>query len=248
MKQPKTYLLIAAALMGLAALLAIVPGFRFSILVCFAFAALCVLVYFLLKRPTPRTRRLLKIICIVLVVGAVAAGITGGFILGAAHPAQLPACRYVVVLGAGVNGTVPSLTLHERITAAYHYLSANPEAIAILSGGQGPGEDISEAACMYRELTELGISPHRLLQEDSSTSTIENLQFSLDVAEEETGYRPSSIGIVSSEYHIFRATRFAKGLGLDAVGIPAKTSWFPLRLNYYLREIVAIWKFLLLGP
>ena len=94
----------------------------------------------------------------------------------------------------------------------------------------------------------MGIDGTRLLQEDRSTSTIENLTFALDVAEEVTGMRPAKVGIVSSEYHIFRATRFAQDLELEAFGVPAKTTWFPLRLNYYLREIVAVWKYLLLGP
>jgi len=248
MKQPKTYLIIALALVVLAAMLAIVPGFQFSIILCAAFAALCLLVYFLLKHPAPLTRRLLKLICVVLLVGAIAAGITAGFILSAAHPGELPACRYVIVLGAGVRGTVPSLALQDRINAAYSYLSANPESIAILSGGQGRGEEITEAACMYRELTKMGISGDRLLLEEASTSTIENLRFSLDVAEAETGLRPTKVGIISSEYHIFRATRFAGDLGLDAVGIPARTTWVVIRVNYYLREVAAVWKYLLLGP
>ena len=101
---------------------------------------------------------------------------------------------------------------------------------------------------MFNELVARGIAPDRLWLEDQSTSTIENLTFALDVAENTTGTRPTKIGIVSSEYHIFRATRFARDLELEAFGIPAKTTWFPLRLNYYLREIVAVWKYLVLGP
>ena len=63
-----------------------------------------------------------------------------------------------------------------------------------------------------------------------------------------TGEHPIEIGVISSEYHIFRATRFARDLGLQPVGIPAKTSWVTLRINYYLREIVAVWKYWVLGP
>lgn len=188
------------------------------------------------------------ILLCLLILGLLAAAITGGFILSAAHPQEDTNCEYIVVLGAGVNGTVPSLSLQERIDAAYAYLTSHPQTVAILSGGQGPREEITEAACMFRELTELGIDPSRLLLEERSTSTIENLQFSMDVAENVTGQRPTAIGIVSSEYHLFRAGLFAKELGLASVGIPAKTTWFSLRLNYYLREIVAVWKYLVLGP
>ena len=244
----KLLLIAAAVLVVLALLLSLIPGFRFSIVLSLAAAGLCVLFYFLLRSDSPFAHKLRIILCAVLLVGILAAAVTSGFILHAAHPGTLPPCRYVVVLGAGVNGTEPSLTLQERINAAYDYLSKNPEAIAILSGGQGEHEDITEAACMHRELTAMGIRPDQLIIEDQATSTIENLRFSLDAAESETGFRPNRIGIISSEYHLFRATQFAKDLGVEAVGIPAKTTWLPLRINYYLREIVAVWKYLILGP
>ena len=246
MKQKYLLLYLAAGLVVTAGLLAIVPGFKFSIILCFGFAALLTGFHFLLK--TPKGRQICKVICIFLILGCLAAAVTGGFIISAAHPGELSDCEYIVVLGAGVRGTVPSLTLAERIGAAYDYLAAHPDTTAILCGGQGPGEDMTEAACMYRELTEMGIDPNRLLQEDRSTSTIDNLTFALNVAEEATGIRPSRIGIVSSEYHLFRATHFAEDLELEAFGVPAKTTWLPLRLNYYLREIVAVWKYWLLGP
>lgn len=244
----KFFLILTFILVILALLLTIVPGFRFSIVLCLAFAALAVLFYYLLKSPTPTTTLIVKILCVFLVIGVIAAGITLSFILSAAHPAKAPACDTIVVLGAGVRGTVPSLSLRERINAAYDYLSSHPDTVAVLSGGQGPGEDITEAACMYRELTNMGIDGTRLLLEENSTSTIENLRFSMDILESHTGSRPAKIGIVSSEYHLFRATRFAKSLGLESDGIPARTTWFPLRLNYYLREVAAVWKHLVFGP
>lgn len=244
----KFLLFAAAGLVVLALLLTIVPGFQFSIALCICFALVLVLMFFLLKYPTPVTRAVFHIICVLLVVGLVAAAITAGFIIRAAYPNEIQPCEYIVVLGAGVRGTTPSLSLRERVGAAYDYLSSHPDAIAVLSGGQGPGEDITEAACMYRELTKMGIEGSRLLLEEKSTSTIENLQFSLDILEAQTGARPTKIGIVSSEYHIFRATKFAGELGLEGVGIPARTTWFIIRLNYFLREIVAVWKYLALGP
>lgn len=244
----KLLLIAAAVLVVLAILLTLVPGFRFSIMLCFAVAALCVLFYFLLGSNSSFARKTRIVLYAVLLVGIIAAAVTSVFILRAVHPGTLPACRYVVVLGAGVNGTEPSLTLQERIHAAYDYLSKNPETLAVLSGGQGPHEDITEAACMYRELTEMGIRPDQLIMEDQAVSTIENLRLSLDAVENETGFRPNRIGIISSEYHLFRATQFAKDLGVEAIGIPAKTTWLPLRINYYLREIAAVWKYLILGP
>ena len=94
----------------------------------------------------------------------------------------------------------------------------------------------------------MGIDGSRLLTETASYSTMENLQFSLKILEETLGTRPEQIAIISSEYHLFRADLFAKRLGLESFGIPAKTTWLSLRINYTLREIVAVWKYLVLGP
>ena len=244
----KLYLIIAAVLVVLALIAAVIPGFQFSVTVCIAFAALMVLMYYLRKFPTPLAVGIFRTLWVLLIVGILAASVTLGFIIRAAHPGQIPSCDYIVVLGAGIRGTVPSMSLQERIDAAYTYLTEHPNTIAVLSGGQGKGEEITEAACMYRELTQMGIESNRLLLEEASTSTIENLMFSLDILEDKTGSRPQSIGVVSSEYHIFRAKLFAKRLGLEPVGIPGKVSWFPLCLNYYPREVIAVWKYFVLGP
>lgn len=244
----KLYLFVAAVLVTLGFVLMIVPGFQFSITLCFAFAATLVLMYYLKMHPTPLTGTIFRIICIMLILGIIAAAVTAIFIIRGAFPAQPADCEYIVVLGAGVRGTVPSLSLQERINAAYDYLLSHPNTIAVLSGGQGPGEDITEAACIYRELTNKGIEGSRLLIEDKSASTIENLRFSLALLEETLGKRPTRIGIISSEYHLFRASLFAKELQVESCGIPAKTSWFALKVNYFLREIVAVWKFYVLGP
>ena len=246
-KPMKAFLILAAILVLLAFAMMAIPGFQFSIVLCFAFAVLLVLMHVLLKHSTPAGMLIFKIICILLAIGILAGIVTLGFIYCSAHPGNASGCDYIVVLGAGVRGTVPSLSLQERINAAYDYLVTHPDAVAVLSGGQGSGEDMTEAACMYRELTKMGIDEGRLLLEENSTSTMENLQFSMDILEAVTGSRPSRIGIVSSEYHLFRAGLFARSLGLESAGIPARTSWFALRLNYYLREIAAVWKYVILG-
>ena len=65
--------------------------------------------------------------------------------------------------------------------------------------------------------------------------------------EEKTGQRPHRVGIVSNEFHMFRAGLMAKEMDLEMVGIPAKTSWVSLRINYFVREIVGVWKHFILG-
>ena len=164
-----------------------------------------------------------------------------------ASGADEPAADYLVVLGAGVNGSVPSLSLRERLDAALAYLQEYPESKAVLSGGKGSGEDLTEAQCMFDWLTARGIAPERLLREEASTSTQENLRFSLDVIEAQTGQRPAEIALISSEYHLYRAEWFARQEGVTAYGVPAHTSNFGIVLNFSLREIAAVGYYCVLG-
>ncbi len=143
----------------------------------------------------------------------------------------------VVVLGCRVYGEQASLMLRERLEAAYAYLTEHEDAVCILSGGQGNGEDISEAECMYRYLTEKGISKNRLYKEDKSTSTRENLEFSLEIITEEQLNK--EIAIVTNEFHEYRAAQIAKALGLEVSAVPAKTAWW-LFPTYYVRELYGI--------
>lgn len=225
-------------------------GYSFSAYLLWGCAglAVCYQLLNLLTRKYPRLalwlRRILTLcICLVILAGL----ITGGIIYLASHGEPHFECDYVVVLGAGVNGTVPSLSLRERLDAAYAYLVEFPECVCVVSGCQGDGEDISEAQCMYNELVKMGIDPNRVWMEDQATNTRENLRFSLDVIENRTGSRPEKIGIVSSEYHLFRAYLFARELDVGFFGIPTETSWLSLRVNYYLREIAAVWYYTILG-
>lgn len=100
--------------------------------------------------------------------------------------------EYVIVLGAQVRGEVPTLVLSARIRAAAEYLKEHPQAVAVASGGKGSGENISEAEAIRRGLVRLGISENRILLEDQSTSTAENLRFSAEVIQRyERGIRDS---------------------------------------------------------
>ena len=226
------------------------PGHSFLAYTALGIVALllCYKLLKLLSKHRPKAARILRIclsLCLCLVL--LAAAVTFGFIASASSGESDATCEYVIVLGAGVNGTVPSLILSERIQRAYNYLTANPDVICVVSGGQGPGEDITEAKCMYDSLTAKGIDPARIWQEDKSTSTRENIRFSLDVIEAKTGTRPTSAAVVSNEFHLFRAGLFAREQNLEMSGIPARTDWLSLRVNYFLREIVAVWYYILLG-
>ena len=140
----------------------------------------------------------------------------------------------IVVLGARVNGREPSGALRNRIEVAGEYLEANPDTIAVLSGGQGSDEEISEAQCMYEKLTARGIDPARLILEDKSTDTSENLRFSRELVPE-----GASVGLVTNNFHICRALGLARGLNWDVQGIPVATSLlsFP---HYMMREFIGV--------
>ena len=154
---------------------------------------------------------------------------------------------YAVVLGAGVNGETPSHILEYRINAAAEYLEKYPETVCIVSGGQGPGEDITEAECMYRELTARGISGDRIIKEDKSHNTEENLRNSMEIIEELSGGGDKSFTIVTSDFHICRARTIAYRLGSDASGISAATKLPVLAASNYFREAFGVWKLMFFG-
>lgn len=172
-------------------------------------------------------------ICAVIIL---LAGICTGLMI-AANTVPTEANATAVVLGCRVYGERPSLTLRSRIDAAYEYLTANPEAQAVLSGGQGADEGISEAECIYRNLVDKGIDPDRLYKEERSTSTQENLQFSQEIIK--ANNLNSHIVIVTNEFHQYRAGRIAADLQAEYSPCAAHTAWW-LFPTYYMRELYGI--------
>ena len=140
----------------------------------------------------------------------------------------------VIVLGAGVNGETPSAALQSRVDAAAAYLQKHPEAPAVLSGGQGPGENITEAEAMRRCLE--GRAENPLLLEDRSTSTAENFRFSKALLE------AYGLDTVTNDFHCFRTHMIAQRQGLRIIDVPAELPWWWLTANYYLREAFALVK------
>ena len=243
----KRKIIAMAALLALAVFLKFcLQGYSFSAILCAAGAAIVAFYTFvpkLLKHP----RTVIRLFTILLILVLLAACVTEVFIIRASFGSPETACDYLVVLGAKVNPHGPSLALRNRIDAAYDYLTAHPDAIAILSGGQGPDEPMTEAQCMWEQLVARGIDPDRLWLEDRSTNTWENMKFSRELLEANTGSAPEKIALVSSEFHLFRAQLFARRFGFDAVGVPASTTLPVLKVNYFLREAVAVWYYLIFG-
>lgn len=152
---------------------------------------------------------------------------------------KTPENTTAVVLGCAVHGTSPSLMLSRRLSAALSYLEENKEAHAILSGGKGPGEDITEAECMFLYLTSHGISKERLHLEDRSENTAQNILYSKKIL---AGISSSQdIAIITNEFHQYRAGILAENAGLHPYSVNGKTVSYLLP-TYYVRELFAILK------
>lgn len=150
---------------------------------------------------------------------------------------------YVIVLGAQVRGDHPSRALRKRIEKAADYLEKNPSAKAILSGGQGPGEEMTEAVCIQRELLKMGIDKERMILEENSTSTWENLDFCAKLAP----VKEKRVGLVTQNFHVYRSLKLAKRQGYEKVyGIPAPSQW-SYQPHFMVREAFALVKEKLVG-
>ena len=228
----------------------LMAGYSFTALVCMCLIG--ILLFYNVcnwtKKRFPKSTRVVKtVFTILLCIGLLVVGVTEALIIHASFGDQDESCEYMVVLGAKVRHDGPSVSLMDRIWAAADYMDAHPDVIAIVSGGKGGDEPMTEAQCMFEELVKLGIDPDRIWIEDKATSTWENLHFALDLIEEKTGQRPEKIGLLSSEYHLFRAKMFAKECGVEAVGIPARTSRLSQMVNHFMREVAGVWHYLILG-
>ena len=151
----------------------------------------------------------------------------------------------VIVLGAGLRGERPTLVLKRRMDTAIAYLNENPASVAILSGGKGEGERISEAEAMARYFAQKGIPTSRFIKEDQSESTQENFLYSLAIIRDRFG-ADASVAFVTTDFHVYRAQRVAQKLGMHVNGIAAPDVWY-ISLNNHLRECVAVWEYAFKG-
>ena len=169
------------------------------------------------------------------------------FIIKNARTDRDPGRDYLIVLGAAVYKDQPSLTLIRRLEGALDYLETYPDSVAIVSGGMGPGETVTEAQAMYDWLIAAGVDPARVLTEPKASSTEENLKFSFDIIRSRGDEPAGKVAIVSSAYHLYRAKCLAAKLGVpDAAGVAAPWGYFFVMLNYFIREafgVTHLWVF-----
>lgn len=182
-----------------------------------------------------------KILIILIVIGLASFLIIEGLILMEGSKSPTNKVDYVIILGARLYGSVPSPALSERLKVAKDYLTDNEDVKVVVSGGQGEDEYIPEAEAMAKYLINNGIDEGRIIIEDKSTSTFENLQFSLETIRENDDKDDLQVLVVTNKYHIFRAKFLAKRLGMNPYGLPAKIPP-TIVVQSYIREYFAVIK------
>ena len=170
-------------------------------------------------------------VCLLIFAGVEGLIMTGMFAKGE------PELDYLVILGAQVRGRVPSRALRKRLDTALAYLEENPGTIAVVSGGRGPGEDITEAEAMKEYLLLHGIDEERILVEADSTTTSENLDYTGKLID-----REKKVGLVTNNFHIYRALKMAKKQGYTNVSGLAAPSDPLYQIHYLVREFFAMIK------
>ena len=236
-------LLLAAlcALLALAFLFFYTP-MRFSGCLLLCAAVYFVLWHFLWLRREHRLARAVLVILAALLIGGLAVfTVLEAQIIGYGRTDRESPVSAVVVLGAGVNGTKPSLALQSRLEAALDYFSDRPEVPIVVTGSQGPGEDISEGRCMADWLIARGVDEGRILVEEQADNTEENVAYAKALLARHGVDAGDAVAVVSADYHLYRAHRY---WGEDMVPVAAHmpAAYWPLTANYYIREAFAVAK------
>ena len=240
-------------LIGLALRL-IVPPIGFLGLL-FAATGVALLAYELLVRVAARgesrlsrtavlAAKLARVLAVLALAAFIAAEIYVVTGAGGSPPERSGDADYLIVLGTQVNGLTPSLMLSSRLEAALDYLEQNPETVAVLSGGQGPGEDTTEAHAMRSWLERHGISPDRLIEEPASSDTIQNIRNSLEIIAStgSSDLSDTKICVLSNEFHLRRASLIASLEGCKVETFPAATPRADLAVCYFAREVFSLAK------
>ncbi|MGE5494298.1 MAG: YdcF family protein [Burkholderiales bacterium] len=154
--------------------------------------------------------------------------------------------NFVIVPGCAIfpDGRL-TLTLKNRLDAAYSYLVENEGAICIVSGGQGRREPTTEAEAMKNYLVSRGIDPSRIALEGNSFDTQDNMSQSSALMDNMFPGKKKTAVVATSDFHVLRAVTLARNNGIEAYGISAPTPWY-IAVNYYMREYISVLKMALI--
>jgi len=189
---------------------------------------------------------LMRVLCsIILILGVVSFIYIEALIFQSLKSNDNVNIKYVVVLGAGIQGEQPSLTLSRRLDKSVEYLNVNPDAQIVVSGGFGSKATISEAEVMKRYFVAHGIDEVRIFKEERSTTSDENLKYTQELLSSINGNKPQEILVITSDYHMFRAKHIAGKYFSKVYGIASETPT-AIMINYAVREYLAVLKLLAL--
>lgn len=197
------------------------------------------LVQFGIWGKVPLVIRRICYICIC--IGIAAFVIVEGLIISRMDEDGRKNLDYIIVLGAQVRETGPSVVLRYRLDRAITYLEENPDSICIVSGGQGKNEPFPEADGMADYLMKNGIDKERIILERKSKTTSENIKNSMEYMK-----KGAPVGIVTNSFHVYRALQIAKKEGLpdvDGIAAGSRAAYLP---NNMLREFLAEIKFMIM--
>lgn len=201
----------------------------------------------LLKHGFSPSRGFKRAGCIILLIGFLIFFFLEGMVISRMNAKPEKGADYIVVLGAQVRGTRITKSLRYRLDAAFAYLMDDEHTIAVMSGGQGNGEELPEAEAMKKYLVEKGIPASRIFEESKSVNTNENLKFSKKIIDEKEKREPYTIAVVTNNFHVYRAMSIGKKQGLYGMeGLAARSDGL-LLVNYMVREAMAIFKDILAG-
>ncbi len=161
---------------------------------------------------------------------------------------ELPENTVVLTLGAKVEATgAPGKVLRHRLDTTYRMMEEREDLIAVVSGGKGDDEPISEALCMKNYLSEKGISPERIILEDKATSTIENIKNTMELLAD---FDYGALAVVTTNFHLPRAEYLCARLGVDmerAYFYPAPDTGLYTLYTILVREYMSYCKLFIFG-
>lgn len=245
----KGWLILAAVFVLLSVLLCFVyTPMRFTGFLFFCAAAAALVWGFLTARREKKPFRILRrLFVLLLAAGLLFFAILESKVASYGRTDWEKDVSAVVILGAGVNGTTPSLSLLVRLEAALEYIQDKPDIPIVVTGSQGPGEDISEAACMAQWLMNHGVEPERIYLDEEADNTEENIRYSKEILQEQGVDTTSNIAVVSADYHLYRASLYWGVPWMVPVAAHMPGRYWPLTVNYYIREAFAAAKLLVFG-
>lgn len=192
-------------------------------------------------------KKIIKVIKPLFIIGLTIFVLTELAIIGFSFQKNMDKADYTIVLGAGIRGETMTVTLKQRVDATIEYANLNENyGYIVVTGGQGPGESITEAEAMKRHLVKNRIEDKRVLKEEHATDTYENLEFSKEIIEKHSGKKIEELNIkvITSGFHLLRSRMLCNELGYKNVTYCSSPIWAIFIPTYYIREFIGFYKML----